>query len=80
MQMKLDELLLLLQSCLKTDRSADLANPLKETVKRRQSATAQFQLADLEDQVALAAAKVQNTESEVSSMETTLMHHSGLFY
>ncbi|XP_031441462.1 melanophilin isoform X2 [Clupea harengus] len=60
------------KSCLKTDRSADLANPLKETVKRRQSATAQFQLADLEDQVALAAAKVQNTESEMSDIQSRM--------
>lgn len=67
----------LLQSCLKMDRSAELAHPLKESVKRRQSATTQFELADLEDQVALAAAKVQNTESEVCPMETTFMHHSG---
>lgn len=62
------------------DRSAELSHPLKESVKRRQSATAQFELADLEDQVALAAAKVQNTESEVCSMETTLMHHIGPFH
>ncbi|XP_048095671.1 melanophilin [Alosa alosa] len=61
------------KSCLKTDWSVELTHPLKESTKRRRSsATTQFQLADLEDQVALAAAKVQNTESEMSDIQSRI--------
>ncbi|XP_076118895.1 melanophilin-like [Alosa pseudoharengus] len=61
------------KSCLKTDWSVELTHPLKESTKRRcSSATTQFQLADLEDQVALAAAKVQNTESEMSDIQSRI--------
>ncbi|XP_028820686.1 melanophilin-like [Denticeps clupeoides] len=57
---------------LSTERHVDQFAPTEDPGRTRPSLTANFELSELEDKVALAAAKVQNTQSEMCDIQNRI--------